>query len=372
MHYLFRLYNMFPQGIRQVLKRLFMKIPAHLFYNRLLSLEQDKVPNLYAYWNIPYDEPLLKIAQELVNENITQLEQELFVCGLSHVYLQLDNGLVEVEGGKILAESGMKSNRLRAASLLGNKKSGNIPHFSDGTYATIVTVFDRNYYHWFIDTLPRLYLFSALNLDEPVTLLMRPDSKLYQTTSLRWCLPKNMTVQYVSDHKKVGVEKLLMPSYIRSNTNGYVPIEHLNYVRDAIFKNVPIQTKTDQRIYISRSRASRRRVLNEDEVIACLLKYGYKIVQTEKLTLEQQVAQFRAATHIVSPHGAGLVNMLFADNATIVEFLGDPNPGSLHFGRLAATLGHKHHYLPVKQKGKDTDMFVDISVLEKKLAELNI
>lgn len=372
MHYLFRLYKMFPQKIRTIMKEQFMRIPAHLFYNRLLSLEQDNVPGLNGYWNIPYDESLLKKAQKIANENITQPEQELFVSRLSNVHLQLDTGLVELEGGKILAESGMPSNRLRFASLRGSTKTDNIPHFSDGIYTTIMTVFDRNYYHWLIDSLPRLYLLGALGLDEPVTLLMRSNLKAYQMSSLKWCLPKNVTVQYVSDHKMVAIKNLLLPSYISSRTNEYVPIEHLSYVRDAIFKNVPVKTnRSNERVYISRSRALRRKVINEDDVIACLLRYGYKILHTEKLTLEEQVNQFRAASHIVSPHGAGLTNMLFSDNATIVEFLGNPNYESLYFGRLAATLGHKHHYLPVKQKTKDTDIVVDISVLEEKLAEIH-
>jgi capsular polysaccharide biosynthesis protein len=232
-------------------------------------------------------------------------------------------------------------------------------------------MFDRNYYHWLVDTLPRLYLFASLRLAEPITLLMPAGLKPYQIASLNCCLPANMTVEYVKDCDRVWVEKLLMPSYIRARTNLYVPVEHLNYVRSAILRSVDLSTSRNHksRIYISRALASRRRVVNEDEVVACLSKYGFAVVRTETMTLEEQVDCFRAAEWIVGPHGAGLANILFAENVRIIEFLGDLGPSAWHFQRLASTLGHVHHYLTVKQRAKDADMYVDIGSLERKLVE---
>jgi len=167
------------------------------------------------------------------------------------------------------------------------------------------------------------------------------------------------------------LEEMLLPTYIRDRTNLYVPHEFLDYVRQAVFRHVPVGTSSSpRRIYVSRSMASRRRVINEAEVVECLSAYGIGVVNSEILSLEEQVRLFRQAELIVGPHGAGLTNMLFSQHAKVIEFLGDPNPSARHFVRLAATLGHEHHFVQVRQKSKNEDMFVDIDVLKRRLDSL--
>lgn len=373
-----RFYRVVPAGLRAIFKTKIVALLPDSFFKFLFGRRLASLPTLglQAYHPVRYDKNRLREAQRRASEKIAKPEDDLFVCGLRNVYLRLDRGLVELEDGRILIESSFLHSRMfRVVTMLGNPKPRTIPRLEGRTYATIVTMFDRNFYHWFIDTLPRLYLFDSLNLEEPVTLLMPADLKEYQVESLLCCLPPNMTVAYV-DSEGVSVEKLLMPSNVGVRTNHYVPIELLDYVRNSVLRRYePSDAESarySRRIYISRALASRRRLLNEEAVVACLSKFGFSVVHAENLTLREQIAQFRDAEWIVGPHGAGFTNMLFARHVNVMEFLGDFGPSSWYFRRLASTLGRTHYFLTAEQKKKNADMMVDVTKLEEALKTLGL
>jgi len=74
-----------------------------------------------------------------------------------------------------------------------------------------------------------------------------------------------------------------------------------------------------QRIYLSRKGVPTRRVANEEAVLAQLKPHGFVAVQSEQLSLGEQIALFRGATHIVAPHGASLTNLLHARGGSVLE-----------------------------------------------------
>jgi capsular polysaccharide biosynthesis protein len=67
-------------------------------------------------------------------------------------------------------------------------------------------------------------------------------------------------------------------------------------------------------IYLSRgASANNRMVENEQQILdEVLLPRGFRILNPAGLTVADQIAQFGAATAIVTPHGAGMTNVLFA------------------------------------------------------------
>jgi capsular polysaccharide biosynthesis protein len=70
------------------------------------------------------------------------------------------------------------------------------------------------------------------------------------------------------------------------------------------------QTPQD-RIFISRSQAPKRKILNEEEVTELLRQFDFRIVKTEQLSFAEQVRLTAGTRYLVSNHGAGLTNMLF-------------------------------------------------------------
>jgi len=341
-------------------------------YNRIVSLDANRksIPGLSSYTAIPYDREFIGRAAALSGEFVQEPQREIFVCSFTKVDLQVETGALAVSGNKLIAESATESISLQASVRSYVRCPEPIEHLSGATYATIMT-HHRNYFHWFTDTLPRLYLLDALKLDTPVKLLVPTNLKLHHLTSLMWCLPANFSVEFVEADRWLTVENLYFPSLVRTRTSNYLPKEALDFVRNAAFRHVPLAPvlKPGRRIYISRSKDARRCVLNEQDVRACLTQFGFEVVYAQELTVEEQVSLFHTAEWIVAPHGAGLTNMLFGEHLRILEFIHDPSP-YMYFSRLASILGHEHHYIPAKQKRKDDDMLVDVAGLERKLVEL--
>lgn len=131
--------------------------------------------------------------------------------------------------------------------------------------------------------------------------------------------------------------------------------------------------KPHRRIYISRARASRRRLSNEEEVWPMLEGMSFERVFMEDLAFEEQVGLMREAAVLAAPHGAGLTNMAFCSLGThVVEIadLGFPNP---NFYALASALRHPYWIVQADSVGGghplEKDLRVDPDVLEGALRE---
>lgn len=117
--------------------------------------------------------------------------------------------------------------------------------------------------------------------------------------------------------------------------------------------------REQKRIYISRADAERRRLANEDEIVALLSRYGFASVQLSKLSARQQIGLFRDAELIVAPHGMGLAHLAFAERLKGVVELFPPNTGSDTYAFIAKALGLEYQFVI----GTDVDNnFGDFSV----------
>jgi len=112
--------------------------------------------------------------------------------------------------------------------------------------------------------------------------------------------------------------------------------EKLRTVRAFFAEAVPeLKNRPHRKLYLTRKKAKRRHLINEDELLPRLHRYGYELVVSENLTIPEQVHRFREATHLVAPHGAGLVNGLFMPcSARILEIRPVPESGGGCFDAL--------------------------------------
>lgn len=88
-------------------------------------------------------------------------------------------------------------------------------------------------------------------------------------------------------------------------------------------------------VYISRQRADGRRIVNHDDFTDLIGPLGFVEVFAEDHTPEELAARLRDAKVIVSPHGAGLANIIFAPPAaTVIElFSSHFTPQYFHLAR---------------------------------------
>jgi capsular polysaccharide biosynthesis protein len=128
---------------------------------------------------------------------------------------------------------------------------------------------------------------------------------------------------------------------VRVYDNLYFPfsnIGHYHWLRPGLasFYNAmsPASPQPDsaERIYISRRETYRRPMRNEEALEQELVARGFSIVRLEELRLSQQIEKFRSAKLVVAPHGAGLANLVFCKEGTLVyEMLPQHNVRSTFF-----------------------------------------
>lgn len=119
------------------------------------------------------------------------------------------------------------------------------------------------------------------------------------------------------------------------------------------------EKRGSRRLLISRRETARRRVLNEDDLVARLEPLGFERVYPETLTLPQQAAIFAEASHIIAPHGAGLGNMSFSAPGTrALEFFSAFT--SPIFWIMANQLGHR--YFAFECMGAENEYLTDTDV----------
>ena len=101
---------------------------------------------------------------------------------------------------------------------------------------------------------------------------------------------------------------------------------------------------------------------NEEELLPILHQHGFTLIFAENLSLPDQIRLFRNAEAIVSPHGAGLTNMIFSPPGTSVLELFATDTIRTCYWALSHELGHPYRFLmgePVFGRGHESDIRVN-------------
>jgi len=117
--------------------------------------------------------------------------------------------------------------------------------------------------------------------------------------------------------KTIRCDELILPSY-PSGLGQYHP-GALNWLRKTFLPSAS-NSRLAERIFISRSMAKSRRIVNESEIDEVLVRHGFRKIFLERLPILEQFSLFSTASHIIAPHGAGLANLAFAsEGARVLE-----------------------------------------------------
>ncbi len=207
-----------------------------------------------------------------------------------------------------------------------------------------------NHSHWLTAHLPKLLLLRERNMLDNVLLPMERTPAMDGSLRLLGMDPGSFKTFDLS--RPLEVEQLTV-----LGTDRFRP-ELIRQVPDAygVDEAAPAQRK----IFISRAKAQRRRLVNEDRLWPLLEAEGFERVYMEELSFEEQVELMKDTAVLVAPHGAGLTNMMFCQKGTHIVEIADlsfPNP---NFYALAAAMGH--HYWLIQ-----ADSVGDVHPLEKDL-----
>jgi capsular polysaccharide biosynthesis protein len=248
------------------------------------------------------------------------------------------------------------------------------------TYLIVHHPWYENYFHWFTESIFRLWIVRT-KTEQMILLLPQKDVlPAFAMDSLK--IFKFKDVLHIQQGHSVLARKLCLPSQ-KPNMATFDSIA-LNGIRDIYIKYIEsklaLSNSLGEKVYISRRRASRRKIVNEDEVIKTLIRYDFRVVYTEEYTFFEQVAIFSKVKFLISNHGAGLTNMLFMPQGSFILELQKrkTNPRRHHdllFWYMSDALGHKYLSQICEPVNVDdlfhvADISVDINLLNTNLKRM--
>lgn len=172
------------------------------------------------------------------------------------------------------------------------------------------------YFHWLADVLPRLFTIREQLKDLVLILPGRYQELEFVQASLKPFIFGG--IEYLDPNEVLVCRKLIVPT--QTAPSGDYNEELIKEVKDLLvgfFAGGPGEPPAD-RVYLSRSLARKRRIGNEEDVMAVVRKFGFRIVRPEEHSFAEQIRIASRARYLVSNHGAGLTNMLFMGPGTSV------------------------------------------------------
>jgi hypothetical protein len=238
----------------------------------------------------------------------------------------------------------------------------------DKPYLIIHDAWTANYYHWMTQALPRLLLAQRTN---SLFNLILPKSHLTEFHI------KSLSILGVHDWINIDVDdtyyhasKVMYPSH-----DIQVGDYHDDLIRELALKLNEEKAPAPHRDFIFVHRISRegRRIVNEDEVLNVFMSYGFKVVNFEKLSFEEQRSTAGSASILAAVHGAGLTNMLFMPKGSkVLELTPILNGEQYYYYTLSNALGHDYYYQACKpetegQTIQQSNLIIDVAELKHTL-----
>jgi hypothetical protein len=236
----------------------------------------------------------------------------------------------------------------------------------DHEVVTLAAGWQGAFYHWVYEVLPRLHLVERAGFNA-VPLFVETAHR-FQAESLALFGITQDKIIPAHRYAAVKAPQLIIPSIPLTPTQW-----SCRYLREKIVPK--LARKPALKLYVSRNDASRRRILNEENVFGLLQKHGFQKVELSQLSFKEQAEYFHAAEAVVAPHGAGLSHLVFCEPGTPVLEIFSPAYFHPCYWHVSDRVGLRYYYLfgegqhpPESSKvQQDPDILVDLKKLEASL-----
>ncbi|CCH53251.1 hypothetical protein BN8_02330 [Fibrisoma limi BUZ 3] len=157
-----------------------------------------------------------------------------------------------------------------------------------------------------------------------------------------------------------------------SNSWIYPNVADIQSLKRQVEARVSTTPSERQRIYISR--AGRRRIRNEAELIVALKSLGFQIIEDKPRSIAEQVRLYKSASFIIGPHGASFTNIIWCEPGTYLFELFSPTYTPDYFLYLAQVMNLRYtaysHGEADDRFGISDDMYVAVPELVNRLRTL--
>ncbi len=233
----------------------------------------------------------------------------------------------------------------------------------------ITDYWSTGYFHWLADALTRLFVVRDRLRDLLLVLPGKFRTFEFVESSLKAFGVTN--VDFIDTDEFIEFRSLLVPSH--TAPSGHYNADAIRGVRNVLLSAYGDETGEGERVYISRSQAGKRRIINETEIAPILSGFGFETVRTEELSFEQQVRVCSRARYVVSNHGAGLTNTLFMrEGGSVLELRHQTDGINNCFFTLSSALELSYFYQAcepqnAKADPHEADLLVNPLELERNL-----
>lgn len=243
----------------------------------------------------------------------------------------------------------------------------------------VTTSNSQNFFHWFLDVLQKLEFIDQsrdkiLNCKYKI-IIPNGHCNSYSKKTLG---AFNLDFYYQKKNEIIiSNQSIIMPNIAPTGNfrKSYV-LKLSKRMKDHWTKNKIKIINNNNRIYISRKSAQKRKLKNEDEIIHILLKNGFIILDFDKLNFEEQLRYTLNSKILVSVHGAGLTHMLWMrKKSKILEIRARDNYNDNCYFTLASDLGHDYYYAIAEKTHSNesfhlSNMVIDVNEFSLKLSRL--
>ncbi len=164
-----------------------------------------------------------------------------------------------------------------------------------------------NYFHFFSDIINKIWLIQKIenHFDIPIII----GEKTFNTKYFQYLLNHsdfkkyNWTIQKANEYLMVDELILLRPKPYKK--------EYFEKIKNIV---LPKDSFENRRIFLNRSINTGRYIENFHEIEPILNKLKFEIIDTNNATLDFQANLFNSTQYLISIHGAGETNIIFAKN----------------------------------------------------------
>ncbi len=269
---------------------------------------------------------------------------------VENVFLHVSTGTLYKPKIGILSQSKIGPDRIKRTGLIGAKAplKRKVLNLSTGS-SIYCNSANGEFYHWLIECIPRLenipqyiyiYLPYLTKLNREILFFFEIDEKRIKEVDDRW----------------IYFEKFYLTPFIALPGKGLFLKSFREFILGKIYK----KREKNPIIYISRTSAKKRRILNEkDLIINVLEKYNVSIFRLEEFPFHEQLEIIHSAKIIIAPHGAGLSNLIAAPpNCNVYEIISNQDRPMLFYSSLCKSLNLNYEKLLIENPVGRYDDFV--------------